>query len=138
MSRSGYSEDWGCDNTWDMVMWRGAVSSAIRGKRGQAFLKEMLAALDKMASKRLIGHELVKDGEACAIGTVALARGMDVSAIDPDDRDSVANAFGIAPALAAEIEFENDQDFSYRDNETPEARYTRMRQWIVSQIKPDK
>jgi len=46
MSRSGYSDD--CDDQWSLICWRGAVKSAIRGKRGQAFLKEMLAALDAL------------------------------------------------------------------------------------------
>lgn len=32
-------------------------------------------------------------------------------------------------AMAAEIEFENDQDF-WRSDETPEQRWKRMRQWI--------
>ena len=38
MSRSGYSDD--LDN-WDLIRWRGQVSSAIRGKRGQGFLREL-------------------------------------------------------------------------------------------------
>lgn len=33
MSRSGYSEDL---DMWDLIRWRGAVKSALRGKRGQA------------------------------------------------------------------------------------------------------
>lgn len=56
MSRSGYTED--CDG-WDLIRWRGAVASAIRGKRGQAFLREALAALDAMPEKQLISHDLV-------------------------------------------------------------------------------
>jgi hypothetical protein len=45
MSRSGYSDD---HSEWDLIRWRGAVASAIRGKRGQAFLRELLVALDAM------------------------------------------------------------------------------------------
>ena len=45
MSRSGYGDDIG---QWDLIRWRGAVQSAMCGKRGQAFLKEMLAALDAL------------------------------------------------------------------------------------------
>ena len=58
MSRSGYHDD--CEG-WDLI--RGAVKSAIRGRRGQAFLKEMLAALDALPEKRLITEDLVIDGE---------------------------------------------------------------------------
>lgn len=58
MSRSGYSEDWDGEN-WTFIRWRGAVKSALRGKRGQAFLREALAALDAMPEKRLITHDLI-------------------------------------------------------------------------------
>lgn len=135
MSRSGYSDDFGCDNQWDLIRWRGAVASAIRGKKGQAFLREMLAVLDGMESKRLIANELAEGNEVCAIGAVGKARGIDMTGLDPEDRETVAGVFGIAPAMAAEIVFENDQDLSYRE-ETPEARYVRMRQWAVSHLKP--
>jgi hypothetical protein len=37
MSRSGYSDDL---ENWSLIRWRGAVASAIRGRRGQAFLRE--------------------------------------------------------------------------------------------------
>lgn len=136
MSRSGYSD---CLDSGELNLWRGAVDRAIKGRRGQAFLREMLAALDAMPTKRLIENDLVRfDGEVCAMGAVAKARGCDLSNVVDDDPESVARAFGIARALAAEIAFENDDDFSYTA-ETPEARWSRMRAWAVSQIKePDR
>ena len=85
MSRSGYSED--CEN-WDLVRWRGAVQSAIRGARGQKFLRELVAALDALPEKKLIAHELKdENGAVCALGSVAVARGLDVSGVDFEDRD---------------------------------------------------
>lgn len=108
MSRSGYSDE--CDG-WELVMWRGAVNSAIKGKRGQALLRETLAALDAMPVKELIAHELVSDGEFCTLGVVGQARGIDMKKIDPEDQYAVAKVFDIAPALAAEIVFENDERF---------------------------
>lgn len=132
MSRSGYSDD--CEG-WDLIRWRGAVASATHGSRGQAFLKEMLAALDAMPEKRLIAHELEAKGEVCAIGAVGAKRGIDMSKLDPEDREGVARAFGIAPALAAEIVFMNDE--SFWSKEEPEARFDRMRAWVVSQIKAE-
>ena len=131
MSRSGYSED--CDG-WAMIRWRGAVASAIRGKRGQAFLREMLDALDAMPVKRLIDDDLVHGGEVCAIGSVGVKRGIDMSKIDPHDRDQVAEAFDIPRALACEIEFENDDGCGWR-HDTPEQRFGRMRAWVESHIK---
>lgn len=136
MSRSGYTDDY-CDNQWDMIRWRGAVNSAIKGSRGQAFLKEMLAALDTLPEPILIKDDLEKVGKVCAIGAVGQARGIDMSKLDPEDRYSVGHTFGIAPALASEIVYMNDEWIYYRDDETPEARFTRMRQWIISLIKPE-
>lgn len=134
MSRSGYDDDYGRDSSWDLIRWRGAVNAAIKGARGQAFLKEMLSAFDAMPAKKLIAHELEASGEVCAIGAVGAKRGVDMSKLDPEDRDMVSVAFGIAPALAAEIVFMND-DYNWSGKETPEARFTRMRAWIASQIK---
>jgi len=124
MSRSGYSED--CDE-WALIRWRGAVKSAIRGKRGQAFLKEMAAAMDSMPEKKLAEKELECAEGVCAIGSVGAARGIDMSDLDPDDRETVANVFGISPALVAEIVYENDEIFY---QESPEHRFVRMRAWI--------
>jgi hypothetical protein len=107
MSRSGYSDE--CDG-WDLIRWRGAVNSAIKGKRGQAILKEMLAALDAMPIKRLGKDELVTaDGDYCALGVVGNARGIDMESIDPEDSEWVAQTFGIAKALAKEIMWMNDE-----------------------------
>lgn len=137
MSRSGYSDD--CEN---LGLWRGAVDRAISGKRGQAFLREMAAAMDAMPEKALIADAIVdSDGNACAIGTVALARGIDVSTIDPGDAEQVAQTFGIARALACEIEYLNDEcGESYRDGklhmETPAERWTRVRSWVEKQLTP--
>ena len=132
MSRSGYND--GCDG-WELNLWRGAVESAIRGKRGQAFLREMRDALDAMPEKRLVAGDLVTpEGECCAMGAVAIRRGLDVSGVDETERDQVAQAFGIAEALAAEIAFENDEREARWRPETPEERWKRMRAWVESQL----
>jgi hypothetical protein len=144
MSRSGYSDD--CDYNWSLIMWRGAVKSAITGKRGQAFFKEMLAALDALPVKRLVKDELqatdlvpcshwgmFEATSVCAIGAVGRARGVDMTSIDPDDPPQVANAFGIAQAMAQEIVYVNDEWGGYR--ETTEQRFARVREWVASQIK---
>ncbi len=133
MSRSGYSDDL---DQWDLIRWRGAVKSAIKGRRGQAFLREMAAALDAMPEKRLIRRALqTPDGEVCAMGAVAEAKHIDVSGLDPTDRKAVADTFGVAPAMAAEIAFENDEDFGYwSSDDLPERRWQRMRDWVAQQL----
>lgn len=145
MSRSGYSED--VEDRWAFIRWRGVVASAIRGKRGQAFLREMLATLDALPKKRLIAEELrTPDGDVCAIGSVGAARGVDLGALDPHDYDAIAKAFGIAAPLVREIEAVNDEcgggyayealDANARALIYAERRFKRVREWVASQIKP--
>ena len=117
-----------------MIRWRGAVKSAIRGKRGQSTLKAILAAMDALPVKRLIQNDLQsKTGEFCTLGVLGNARGIDMASLDPDNRECVAAVFDIAPALAAEVFYENDE--GCRGDETPERRFERMRRWVTSNIK---
>lgn len=124
MSRSGYDDD--CDG-WQLICWRGAVNSAIKGRRGQSLLAEMAIALDAMPVKRLITDELIsKEGEVCALGAVAKHKGLKVDGLDPYDAGGVAATFNIAEALAKEIAFMNDDYYG----ETPEQRWERIRKWV--------
>jgi hypothetical protein len=159
MSRSGYSDD--CDG-WALIRWRGAVKQAIRGQRGQAMLRELVQALDALPAKRLAADSLVTaDGDYCTLGALGRARGMDMTPIDADDRASVAQAFNVAEALAAEVMWMNDEvcdDFGhYADVEVcgpmrrwerhrrtvyvhneraDEDRWQRMRAWAVANLNP--
>lgn len=130
MSRSGYVDD--RESEWGFITWRGAVMAAIRGKRGQAFLEEMLQAMAVLPEPKLINYDLERDGAVCAIGAVGKARGLDMTGLDPDDYETVAAKFGIARALAQEIFYLNDEASSY--NETPERRFERMRHWIEENL----
>lgn len=128
MSRSGYSDDWD-DDDGRLQLYRQAVDRAIAGKRGQAFLHEMAAALDAMPVKELIADDVVRSGsQVCALGSVALARGLDVSKLDIYDGASVGEVFGIARSMASEIAYWNDEQGP--SSETPEARWKRMRSWV--------
>jgi len=128
MSRSGYSDD--CEN---LGLWRQAVDRAIRGKRGQAFMREMAAAMDTMPTKALVAGEVVRDAaHVCALGSVAIARGMDVANLDIEDGESVGEAFGVAKALACEVAYMNDECGPV--NETEEDRWQRMRRWVDQRL----
>lgn len=131
MGRSGYSDD--CDSEWGLIRWRGQVASAIRGKRGQAFLRELADALDAMPLKRLIANEFW-NGEACALGVLAERRDIDPITVDVDDYDRLATLFSVAHQLIQEIEYENDEAAAWM-RETPEQRWTRMREWTAKHIK---
>ncbi|MEQ9223807.1 MAG: hypothetical protein RJQ08_11630 [Salinisphaeraceae bacterium] len=134
MSRSGYADDFEtAEEQWALIRWRGAVNAAIRGKRGQAFLRELGEAMDAMPVKELIADELATaSGEHCAIGVVGAARGTDMRDLDPEDAPSVAMAFGIAPALAKEVVFMNDEAAWWA--ETPAQRWQRMRNWVSENL----
>ncbi|MEB0133818.1 hypothetical protein QN362_00570 [Actimicrobium sp. CCC2.4] len=109
MSRSGYTDE--CDDNWGLIRWRGAVNSSIKGKRGQAMLREIAAAMDAMPDKELVTNNLQVDGSFCTLGVVGAARGIDMSKVDSEDREAVAKMFGISEALAAEIMHENDESY---------------------------
>lgn len=137
MSRSGYSDD--CKYS---MLWMKAVDRAIQGKRGQAFLRALIESLDAMPEKKLIRESLVDEGGGvCAMGAVGCARGIDMSEVEPDDAQAVAQLFNIAPAMAREIAYENDEGWWDRGprkpgqyEETPEGRWQRMRDWAAKQL----
>lgn len=132
MSRCGYSDD---HDNWTQIMWRGQVASAIRGKRGQAFLRELIEALDAIPDKRLIAHELRKDGQVCALGSVGVKRGIELEELDPEDPETLANTFGIAHQLVQEIEYVNDECYLYYEKDTPENRWQRVRGWAAKNLR---
>lgn len=131
MSRSGYTDD--CEF---LELYRASVDRAIRGKRGQKFLRDLAAAMDSMPEKSLIQGDLIDDnGQCCAIGSLCKYRGLDVSSIDAGDSLEVGNLVDIARSLAAEVAYENDEAF--RGLESPEQRWQRMRKWVDSNIIKD-
>lgn len=135
MSRSGYSDDG--DSDIPIELYRQAVHRATTGYRGQHLLRKLRDALDAMPVKRLIAGNIKDDaGQVCALG-----------ALDPDapkyDEDwcddfdhprKLGNHFNIAPALASEIVYMNDEAFAWKGDEAPEARWIRMRAWVEKQI----
>ena len=128
MSRSGYSDDYEY-----AAIWAGRVASASRGKRGQQFFRDLLAALDAMPEKSLIAHELqAPNGEVCAIGALGVARGVDMTKIDPECPEEFAAPFNIAECLARDVVYMNDEWGS--GAEKPEDRWVRMRRWVAEQI----
>lgn len=133
-ARSGYVDDYD-DEDGALAMYRGVIASATRGKRGQAFFRDLVAALDAMPVKRLVAGELqTEEGEVCALGSLGKYRGKPVSQLDTYDTLALGETFNIAEQLAAETMCWND-DMGPR-GEIPEARWTRVRAWAAAQIKP--
>lgn len=165
MSRSGYTDD--NDDPLAHGRWRQAVKRSLEGKRGQALLRELVDALDAMEDKRLYpGSFATAEGEFCSLGVLGARRGtkMDDLGNDDDgcDTRAVGQRFGIAPAMAAEIMYLNDEhavdewitveicgpvrphypDWGEHErsvrvpNENhPEQRWAEMRRWASGQLK---
>ncbi|MGE0206128.1 MAG: hypothetical protein AB7E70_21575 [Hyphomicrobiaceae bacterium] len=141
MSRSGYTED---DDLFynQAALYRSTVRNALRGRRGQAFLRELAAALDAMPKKELLARTVVRSGECCALGALAMRRGVDLSPIDYEDDDAAEDGdwttewlrdrLGILDCVAREVVYQNDE--AYWHHEEPSDRWARMRAWVESKI----
>lgn len=165
MSRHGYTEYDGDENS-DLAMgrWRAQVASAMRGKRGQKFFVDLIAALDALPEKRLVaGHLETTEGEVCALG--ALGRYRQVRLPDPEDPEEtdpedeadwgwLGNAFNIAPQLAQETMYVNDEhsprvttpagylafgnEYAQGPLEDPDAaRWRAVRRWALRKLTPE-
>lgn len=152
MSRSGYSDDGAesAEEQWAHIRWRGAVNSALRGKRGQAFLRELIEVLDAMPVKELHADLFVDDDpeattcRVCAMGAVWKARGLPTDEsmryVDPDDweafeqTEAFGEQLGIAPAMAREIASINDDPYGCY---SPRQRYEAVRRWAICELRGD-
>lgn len=133
MSRSGYDE--GDYNPALANLWQGNLRRAIAGKRGQAFFRELIAALDALPEKKLVAGDLEYQGQYCALGALGKARGMDVAGIDPYDDVGIARKFDIPRHIACETMHVNDDYDTYWGAATPEDRFDRVRRWAVENLK---
>jgi hypothetical protein len=165
MSRSGYTDE-SHDDPLALGRWRQVVNNAVRGQRGQALLRELAEALDAMPDKRLWPDSFATaDGEFCALGVLGAKRGLRLDDLGEGEECSalVGERFGIAPALAAEIMYLNDEwltdcwawvdveicgpihPFWLRHRERfrslrvhnknhPQERWERMREWVANQL----
>jgi hypothetical protein len=143
---SRFNDD--CD--WDFgrySLWEQAVTNALSGRRGQAALADLEAALLALPEPRLIEGHLAHEGEVCAIGALVLAKRTAAGesretvlaemerAVDPEDdwdAGDVTATMGkkhgdMAYAMAWRIAELNDEDCS---GATPEWRYDYVLAWV--------
>jgi hypothetical protein len=136
MSRSGYSDDCDCDSPeamWAWIRHCGALKSTIRGGRGQAFLVDLVRAMDALPNPRLVAEKLeTPAGEVCALGAVGRARGIDMTAIATEDWKRLSEEFGITELMAREIMYLNDE-WCVSDEE----RFRYIRRWALRHIKAE-
>lgn len=132
MSRSGYGEN--DDSDYPQALWDGVIASATRGKRGQRFFVALVAALDAMPVKELVAGDLEDDaGAVCALGSLGKAKGVDVGNLSDTDWDELGATFDIAPSLARETMYINDEG-AFQESE--QHRWERVRAWAAAQVRP--
>lgn len=108
--RIGYSEDE--ERPGQFALWQANCERSLAGRKGQAALRELEAALVSMPVHRLEMEVFVEpSGEVCALGSLAVARKMRegltrdeavaaCAELDPEDSQSHGMALGF-PSLAA-------------------------------------
>lgn len=129
--RCGYTDD--DDDPLALGRWRSQVNSAMRGKRGQKFFADLIAALDALPQPRLIRNDLQSaEGEFCALGALGKARGVDISELDTEDYEELGQTFNIAHQLAQETMYVNDEQVSRRAS--PEERWAAVRLWAQREL----
>lgn len=154
MSRSGYTDY--DDGDYPVALYRGTVASATRGKRGQRFYKELLAALEAMPVKELHAEifDDPDDGKVCALGALARVKGIDTTRLDPEDDYAahvLAEKFDVADCLTRETIYINDEGARPRNirlnfghlhgeynavvEEPADVRWRRVHNWVARQIK---
>ena len=107
-----------------------AKMRAASGKRGQAFFRALVAALDGMPEKRLVEGKLQEpEGAVCALGALGVARGVDLGTVDTRDYEQLGELFDVAPQLIQEVMYMNDEIPG-----SPERRWERVRKWAARQI----
>ena len=143
MSRHGYTEN-GEEDTLAFGRWRAQVANAIRGRRGQRLLRDLVAGLEAMpADRRELHAVVIDDGEhACALGVVARVRGLDLKDLNPFDddgefldeweiddlhlSDALSSRLDVADQLAREVMYLNDDGPS-----DPRERWRQMYGWAL-------
>ncbi len=137
MSRSGYIDGGDSDDDLRMGRWRGIIASATRGKRGQQFFRDLVAALDAMPEKRLASGELQdKEGAVCALGALGKHRGVELGALDTYDHEALGKTFNVAEQLTQEVMYTNDEAWPGKPDDTGQARWQQVRAWAARQIVP--
>jgi hypothetical protein len=127
VSRSWEGES---DDPLDWGRYKAATRSTLRGRRGQAFLRELIAALDALHRPELSAGALGnrRTGCVCALGAIALAQGASFDDLARDNGDwgpgDAADWYNISPTLANEIISANDD---WGDGNSAKVRQSRWR-----------
>lgn len=120
----------------------GALRSAIRGKRGQRFLRDLIAALDALPSKELSAGALEDEqtGCCCAFGAVRRWRGAAAVPLwfDPMEEDlspsHLAEPFNVSETLAWAVVAANESCFSGNAEPERRRRWEEVKRWALRHL----
>ena len=141
MSRYCDSDDYDYE-PWMEGQAAGAMRSAIRGRRGQRLLRDLIAGLDALPVPELAAGALEdpETGCVCALGAVRLQRGAEAVPLrfDPDDPDinwrHLAEPFDISETLAHAVISENEYSSKHNDEQSRRRRWQSVRAWAVGHL----
>lgn len=97
------------ESVWAAIRWGGAKKAAFNGKRGQAFLKELEAALIALPSKRLIDRDWAAKGDVCTLGALDIHRMSERTGMNWDAARLVVQGQGV-PADELELYWDDQDD----------------------------
>jgi hypothetical protein len=141
MSRYCDSDDYDYE-PWMEGQAAGALRSAIRGRRGQQLLHDLIAGLDALPVQELAAGALEDPGTGCvcALGAVRLQRGADAVPLrfDPTDPDAdwrdLAEPFDISETLANAVVSQNECCDKNNDEYSRRQRWQSVRDWAVRNL----
>ena len=136
-----YQEDYDFE-PWMPGQQAGALKSAIRGRRGQRLLLDLVAGLDALSVPELSAGALEDEatGCCCALGAVRRYRGAAAVPLcfDPMEKDleppNFAEAFDVAPALAWAVVDSNEGWSDSNQESARRQRWARVRAWAVKHL----
>lgn len=164
MSRHGYSDDY--SNEWHDIAangrWKASLNRAIKGKRGQAFLRAFIDQLESMPlDKRELGADSITEpsGAMCSLGVMLHANGKPAPSPESESYlgpfegweewetrewwtenagPAIAEDLNIAKSMAEEIMYVNDEWFN-PPRDCPRQRERRLRwaymlRWAKSKL----
>ncbi len=122
----------------------GALRSAIRGRRGQRLLRDLIAGLDALPVPELSAGSLEdpETGCVCALGAVRLHRGKQNVPLDFDPTDDdidwrwLAKPFDISQTLSHAVVSANEYADKRNDEDSRRRRWKDVRAWAVSHLLP--
>lgn len=152
--RIGYSEDE--DYPGQFELWQANCRRSIKGKAGQAALRELEQALLALPEKRLIAGELENaEGEVCALGALKKYQGVEVESDPECEMEEVGVELGMPRLVAWKVVALNDEEICghhvtlagpiqsrYTGGgylrqyvpPTPEERYEKVLAWVRKQL----